>query len=182
MPTSASAMAVVGIGLDDLIDLTNRCSISATANAKKKENYLGSAIRISNASRVSSKQILEVFNFGVITTLKISPSSDEVEVCYADAEAAKDAAECYDGVCLFARGSPIRVEIVAEPGEKGKVGVGDFLHRSRCSLCGSGSFGSVRSSASTSVQKVTKGELDEEMDEYMREGERKRLAKKTGNE
>ena len=52
-------MAVVGIGLDDYIELNKRCAISATANAKKKENYLGSAIRISNASRVSSKEILE---------------------------------------------------------------------------------------------------------------------------
>ena len=175
----ASAMAVVGIGLDDLIDLTNRCAISA--NAKKKENYRGSAIRISNVSRVSSVEILEVFNFGVITTLKMSPSSGEAEVRYADAEAAKDAAECYDGVCLFARGTPIRVEIMAEPGEREEVAVGDFLRRSRCSLCGSGSSGSVRSLESPNVKKVTKEQLDEEMDEYMREGERKRLAKKTDN-
>ena len=175
-------MAVVGIGLDDYIELNNRCAIAATANAKKKENYLGSAIRISNASRVSSKEILEVFNFGVITTLKMSPSSGEVEVRYADPEAAKDAAECYDGVCLFARGTPIGVEIIAESGEKEKkVGVGDFLSRSRCSLCESSSSGSVRSLASSRVKKVTKEELDEEMEEYMREGERKRLAKEAGN-
>ena len=172
-------MAVVGIGLDDLIDLTNRCAISATANVKKKENYSGSAIRISNAPPgMSSNEILDLFNFGVITALKMSPSSAEVEVRYADAEAAREAAECFDGVCLFARGTPIRVQVIRE-----KVDVGDFLSRSwRCSLCGSSS-GSARSleSARGVKQRVTREQLDEEMDEYMREGERRRLGKKKGN-
>ena len=175
-------MAVVGIGLDDLIDLTNRCAISASANVKKRENHSGSAIRISNAPPgVSSNEILDLFNFGVITALKMSPSSAEVEVRYADAEAAREAAECFDGVCLFERGTPIRVEVIEEK----KVDVGDFLSRSsRCSLCGSGSSsGSARSleSARGVKQRVTREQLDEEMDEYMREGERRRLGKKKGN-
>ena len=174
-------MAVVGIGLDDLIDLTNRCAISASANVKKREDHSGSAIRISNAPPgVSSNEILDLFNFGVITALKMSPSSAEVEVRYADAEAAREAAECFDGVCLFERGTPIRVEVIRE-----KVDVGDFLSRSsRCSLCGSGSSsGSARSleSARGVKQRVTREQLDEEMDEYMREGERRRLGKKKGN-
>ena len=61
------------------------------------------------------------------------------------------------------------------------------LHpRSRCSLCGSSgssSSGSARSleSARGVKQRVTREQLDEEMDEYMREGERRRLGKKKGN-
>ena len=172
-------MAVVSIGLDDLIDLTQRCAISATANAKERDHSLtGRAIRISNAFEVSSKEILDVFNFGEITSLKMSPSYGEVEVRYAESAAAKDAAECYDGVCLFARGTPIRVEIIADP----KVDLGHFLGRSGCGICGSASSGSARSLESASVgKKLTREQLDEEMEEYMKEGERKRLAKKKGN-
>ena len=156
---------------------------SASANVKKRENHSGSAIRISNAPPgVSSNEILDLFNFGVITALKMSPSSAEVEVRYADAEAAREAAVCFDGVCLFERGTPIRVEVMEEK----KVDVGDFLSRSsRCSLCGSGSSssGSARSLESVGgvKQRVTREQLDEEMDEYIREGERKRLGKKKGN-